>query len=156
MSCSAFQFSRAKEEVFYNFKESIRGSIRKPPNAMTWVHSLMALVKCGESDTGGVIRTWNAQATRSSQIVGEKSQSIKNVMELMPAAAYKSIMDLVAKIGWERSPWSDQALANKKIYPGFAPRGASKAWNERTKITRASMTLMVDHISHQASGGETQ
>eukprot|EP00959_Pyramimonas_sp_CCMP1952_P455240 9471258-Pyramimonas_sp.AAC.2 len=113
----------------------------------------MALVKCGESDSGGVIRTWNAQASRSSQIAGEKAQSIKNIMELMPPAAYHAIMDLVSKIGWERSPWSDQALANKKIYPGFAPRGASKAWNERTEITRASMALMVQHISHQASRG---
>ena len=142
--------------MFFNFKESIRGSIRKPPNAMTWVHSLMALVKCGETDPGGVIRIWNAQASRNSQIAGEKAQSIKNIMELMPPAAYTAIMDLVGKIGWEKSPWSDQALANKKIYPGFAPRGANKAWNERTKITRASMVLMVQHISHQASGGGTQ
>lgn len=154
VSCNAIAFSRATDEVFYNFKESIRGSIRKPPNAMTWVHSLMALVKCGENDPAGVIRTWNFQASRNSQITGEKAQSIKNIMELMPQDAYNSITDLVAKIGWERSPWSDMALGNKKIYPGFVPRGASKAWNERTKISRASMILMVDHISHQASGGE--
>lgn len=44
------------------------------------------------------------------------------------------------------SPWSEEALASKKIYPPYCMRVTSKGWNERLRVTKDSMTLMVQHV----------
>jgi hypothetical protein len=47
------EFASKREELFANFKLSHRGSIRKPPNVLTWVFALGKLQRNqAEADTG--------------------------------------------------------------------------------------------------------
>lgn len=43
--CLCMSYQTKRDELLANFKLSARGSIRKPPNAITWVHSLDVLAK---------------------------------------------------------------------------------------------------------------
>eukprot|EP00969_Alexandrium_andersonii_P075051 3310074-Alexandrium_andersonii.AAC.1 len=62
--------------MFANLKASNRGAIRKAANSITWVYGLMHLKEEGAiSDSGPVIRAWNAQAPKAQQIVGSRAQS---------------------------------------------------------------------------------
>lgn len=45
IQCLCMSYQTKRDELLANFKLSARGSIRKPPNAITWVHSLDVLAK---------------------------------------------------------------------------------------------------------------
>lgn len=56
-------------------------------------------------------------------------------------------MSHVSELGWDACVFSDDALANKRILPGFCFKHISdKAWSERGRVTPASMTVMVRHM----------
>jgi hypothetical protein len=140
-------FTSAREELFSNFRLSHRGAIRKPPNAITWVCCLERLQSDhGECDAAAVLRVWNTSAPKASQIVGVKAMAVKNVMTSMNGDTKLCIIQHVDECGWENSAWTEECLSSKKIFPPYAPRGSSKAWNERQKITEASCKLMVSHV----------
>ena len=141
------KYASAREEVFANFRLSHRGSIRKPPNAITWVYCLEQLQEDhGERDASAVLKIWNVTSPKQSQIVGGKAQAVKNVMMLMSKEAKKLITSHVAQHGWEACAWNEDTLSSKKLFPPYAPRGANKVWNDRQKITTAAVDLMVKHV----------
>jgi hypothetical protein len=81
-------FADKEAEIFENFKLSQRGEIRRAPNVITWVFTLMELGKKYQlTDIGAVLRKWNNMASKSAQLLGGKSQSVKNIMELLPQGA---------------------------------------------------------------------
>jgi len=100
------------------------------------------------TDVGALLRKWNNMASKSAQLLGGKSQSVKNIMELLPQGARQKIMDITLKYSWEQGPWHEDQLASKKIYPGHQPRGGPKSWNDRKRITKESCELMVDCINN--------
>ena len=44
-------FVSKRDEIFENFRLSARGSIRKPPNCLTWVSALLSLQNAGDKDS---------------------------------------------------------------------------------------------------------
>jgi hypothetical protein len=64
-------------------------------------------------------KEWNGQVAKGHQLVGVKSQAVKNVFELDDAAV-DALLAGVSDMGWERCWCSEDALASKKLYPGVA------------------------------------
>ena len=57
------------------------------------------------------------------------------------------ILAHVSEVGWDSSAFSDDALANKRILPGFVYKHISdKAWSDRGRVTPASMTVMIRKV----------
>lgn len=142
-------FQSKQDEVFANFKMSIRGSIRQKPNIITWVFAMVELAKRYKlTDSGAIVRAWNAMCSKGNALVGQKSQAVKNIMELLPEEGRNKVIRDVGEWSWENGPWSEDHFTSKKIFPGHVVRAASKAWNERRKVTKESCLLCLDHISH--------
>ena len=112
LHCCSLAFSTQRDMLFSNFKMSGRGSIRKPPNLIDWVHSLKQLaVRGGDRDTGNIIKTWNSQCTQNLQIVGRKSMSLKNLLESMPPEGLEVVTTTTSTWGWEDGPYTEDSLA---------------------------------------------
>ena len=121
---------------------SQRGSIRKAHDAVTWVGKLL-LLKGNGQDPSQVLKTYNNQASSSAQINGGKRVSVLALMSV-DDKSLQIILDCVSKLGFEQSPWPDDAWANKKIMPGYQPRLVSnEIWSKRLAITEESFLLMV-------------
>jgi len=105
-------------------------------------------IEYGESDPGNVIRLWNGMASKAHQLNAAKAQAVKNILG-MPLQPRTQLMDAVQDDGWEACPWTDDVLASKKIMVGYQPRGASKRWNERQKVSEAGLTLMITHVNSE-------
>ena len=135
-----------REQVFHRNKIDARGRIRKAPNVISWTLSHDKLRHAGDKDAGAIIRAWNNEASKQQQLVGGKAQALKNVLDLMPQEVFTEIVvRAVSEMGWENSPWSDDAFSNKRIYPGSTPvgRSSSAAWRTRLKVTDESMCIML-------------
>ena len=117
-----------REQIFHRNKIDARGSIRKAPNVITWALSLDKLRLAGDKDAGAIIKEWNNRASRQQQLVGGKAQALKNVLDMMPQEVFTEVVvRAVSEMGWEKSPWSDDAFSNKRIYPGAPLAGRSSS-----------------------------
>jgi len=148
--CHSIFVSVRRAEMFYNFRVSCRGSIRRPPNVLTWVHSLEMLLKeHGETDAASVVRLWNAQASENNQLVGSKSVAVRLVIG-MPESAKHELYSYVAAVSWDNCPWSEDSLGSKKLYPSdkSVGKGAKtpKGWPERLSVSEESLVLMIKHV----------
>ena len=141
-------WNNLRDQIFHRNKIDARGSIRKAPNVITWALSLHKLRLAGDNDAGAIIREWNNTASRQQQLGGGKAQALKNVLDMMPQEVFTEVVvRAVSEMGWEKSPWSDDAFSNKRIYPGApAPlgRSSSAAWRTRLKVTDKSMCIMLE------------
>ena len=151
----SLQFASPRDALFQNFKMAGRGSIRKPPNLIDWVHSLKQLAQtAGERDSGVIIKLWNGQCAAVLQIVGRKAMALKNLLDMMPPAGLELVTRMVSATGWEDGCWTEDALASKRIFPGYAFRcHDSKAWTARQTVTTTSCVLMIERILHDAHKG---
>ncbi len=140
------QFANARDEAFSNFKMSAQGAIRRPPNVVSWCVVLNRLRNHGETDVGNVVRLWNAQSTRGSQLTGGKAQSVKNLLDLCDQRTMDLILECVSRHGWEQCPFSDDCLSTKKVFPGVHWRASTRAWTERQTVTAQSTFNMFSHI----------
>ena len=121
-------WNNLRDQIFHRNKIESRGSIRKAPNVITWALSLDKLRQAGDKDAGVIIKAWNNKASRQQQLGGGKAQALKNVLDLMPQEVFTEIVvRAVSEMGWENSPWSDDAFSNKRIYPGAIPVGRSSS-----------------------------
>ena len=121
---------------------SQRGSIRKAHDAITWVGKLL-LLKGNGQDPSQIMKTYNSQASSSAQISGGKRVAVLALMSV-DAKSLQIVLDCVSTLGFEQSPWPDDAWANKKIMPGHQPRLLSnEIWSKRLAITEESFALMV-------------
>jgi len=87
-----------RDELFYTMKVAARGSIRRAPNALSWVEALHKMSR--HADPGDVIRGWNSQSGSSDQIKGNKAQAVKNVLEMDPQIR-GVLLSTVSEMGWE-------------------------------------------------------
>ena len=55
-----------RAQVFHRNKIDARGSIRKPPNVISWTISLRKLRAAGDKDAGDVIKAWNQEASKTA------------------------------------------------------------------------------------------
>lgn len=141
------KFSSALEETFSNFRISHRGAIRRPPSVLSWCIALGRLQKSGESDAASIVKTWNKDAPKSSQLVGGKALSVKNLLEKASDTILEMIILCNSRWGWEDSPFTDDCFSSKKIWAGSHWRNSTcKAWTARMVVSRASNALMFKHI----------
>ena len=73
---------------------------------------------------------------------GAMAQAVKNLIELMPEHGMVEIMNNVGTLGWENCPWSNDNLAEKKLFPPHQFRAASnnKKWRPYLIISMSVMT----------------
>ena len=135
-------FVTKKDQLVDNMKKSHRGGIRKQPNVLSWVAGLNKLT----DDDGEVVREWNAKSAKSNQLVGAKAQTIKYLITLTDKETLDILMKIVSLLGWDGSPFSEDALSSRKIYPGKHFRSACKAWTNRQEVTMESMNVMFQNI----------
>jgi hypothetical protein len=142
------EFSSQRAQIFSNFKLSHRGSIRKPPNTLTWVFALDKLQKeHGETDPSNVVSMWNSEVAKANQLLGSKASSVKNLLEFMPEDGRRELISHSNTHGWEQCAWTEDMLASKKLLPGQTPRTPNKKWNLRQTTCNESCTLMVKQIN---------
>ena len=145
--CNHKIHSSQRDEVFDNFQSSTRGSIRKPPHTFQWVSALQTLRMTDDGGVTTVIKAWNQNVSKASQLHGAKSVGVRNVLSLMPEQVYNILARHVSLHGWENSALSDDVLQSKRIYPGHVFRSsANKEWMWRGKITPESMCLSVQQV----------
>ena len=118
----------AQEEIFHNFRMSLRGSIRRPPNLLTWVGVLQALKQHGYEDSGEVIARFNGTVARQMQLQGSKAVAIGNLMTHFPADLLQLLTSHASKHGWESCALSDDNLSTKKVLPVFVFKSPHKTW----------------------------
>ena len=135
-----------KAEAMMNFKLSVRGSIRQAPNCMTWIIMLMNLKGYGITDASAVIKEWNDENPRSSALIGGKAQAVKLLLGKAPRGAIDFLSSHVSFHGWSRCAFSDDALASKKVYPGFTFKHQRPGWTDRCKVTECSMVLSLKQL----------
>lgn len=138
LNCFDTVFKNDMEAMFSNFQLSHRGAIRRPPNVISWCVALSKLQAKGE-DCATVIRAWNSQSTKSSQLTGQKAVGVKNLLELCDDRTRKLILDCVSKHGWENCPFSDDTFSIRKLFPGQHWRSSSPQWTQRLVVTNESM-----------------
>ena len=128
---------------------SQRGSIRKAHDAITWVGKLTALKQSGQ-DPSNVLKSYNAMASQTGQILGGKRVSVLALMAV-GKDALTVILDCVSQLGSDSSPWTDDAWSNKKVMPGYTPRfngSFNEAWSKRLIVSDESFLLMVQMQSN--------
>ena len=140
------QFATKRDELLENFKRSTRGSIRKPPNVMTWVLGLQQLRAKGDTDIATTVRHHNATSSKIGQLTGAKAQAVKNLLEQLPSTALTVLSDHVQSLGWESCAFSDDCLSSKKYLPGHQFRRGTGLWIARGKVTKESCELTLRHI----------
>lgn len=144
--CYQLDIPNVRDELLCNFKRSCRGAIRQPPNLIQWILGLTNLNKHGVHDTATTIAAWNAQCSKVDALVGGKYAACKLVMEKMPRAAFEMLASCVSRLGWNASPFSEDALNNRRIYPGHCFRYAKDGWKGKLCVTDTSMQAMMEHI----------
>ena len=146
--CHPMKCASKVDEAMLNNKLSTRGSIRKSNNIIQTVIMVINLGAYGLSDIGHFVRKWNGQSGKTDAIVGKRATSLKLLFESAPRHVLNSILDFVQTCGWDCCCWSDDNLANKKIYPKHQFPSKSKTWTPRVKTTEESMALMVKRAQH--------
>ena len=145
-SCQAIYVHHIKhvslqDEVFYNFRVSLRGAIRRPPNLLTWVGTLSQLKQKGYEDSAAVISRFNSGVAKNFQLVGSKATAIGNLMTLFPADLLALLQNHVSKYGWDSCVLSDDNLSTKKILPNFVHKSPRKSWKKFAAMSVTSTTL---------------
>ena len=130
-----------QEEVFHNFKLSLRGSIRRPPNLLTWVGALSQLKLKGYEDSAGVIARFNSTVGSSFQLAGAKAAAVGNLMSHFPPLLLDLLQAHVSKFGWDSCVLSDDSLSSKKILPLFVHKSPHKAWKKFCAMSTSATTL---------------
>ena len=81
----AVHHSNARLELFSNFNASLKASMKKAPNLLTWIRTLENLAELGDSDGSDVVREWNKTAADSAKLKGSKANALKYLMDYMPS-----------------------------------------------------------------------
>ena len=56
-------------------------------------------------------------ATKQHQFTGKRAVALKLLLDCAPRKALDSILEHVGSLGWGGCVWTEEALANKKVYP---------------------------------------
>ena len=135
-----------RHQALLNISLSQKGSIRKSYNCNTWCKTLRSLQQRGDTDAAETIRIHNNGVSKQFQLVGAKAQSVKCVFDLMTPEVWDIFDQIVSVTGWLKSPFTDEGLGIKRIYPGAITRCSCKTWTARLRTTAESMKLMFLHI----------
>ena len=118
-----------------------RGAIRKPLGVFSWV----ALIrKLGTNiNAKELLAKWNEQyATRDFKLVGNKRMAIFNLLDA-PTEGVGAILDQIARLGIEHAAANEEAMADKKLFPGHTWKQFQLTnWTKMLKVTPESFNLM--------------
>ena len=95
--------------AFENAKLSIRGSIRKAPNVITWMGMLRKLTQSGAHNAQALIKQWNDQASKDHKLTGAKMTSLVQLLSLSEVCM-DALEQFIGMFGWESSPFSEHSL----------------------------------------------
>ena len=138
------EHSSKLQEVLYNFKISIRGSLRNGPSIVTWVPTLQSLRAVGENDVAAIIKKHNTAIPKNGQLLGPKAVAVRNLLDVFPVRAWNVVEAHVQELGWQQCCFSDDCLSSRKVLPGYTWRySASGLWKEWNKMTDEASLLMV-------------
>ena len=129
-------------EAMANMKISSRGDIRKANNVIECVFIMNELSTQGLEDKGAFTRTWNKQASKDYKILGKKAVALKLLCSL-EQALLDQVLTHVGALGWIDCLWSEDNLAEKRMYPDYQFPGKNKKWAPRVKTSKDSMALMI-------------
>lgn len=76
---------------------------------------------------------------RSAWLIGRlsfpgKQLAVKTILTNMPEACFEAVVRFVSEVTWEGSPWSDDSLSNKRIYPGYVYKHSKPGWSDFTEF----------------------
>lgn len=111
---------------------------------MTWVQTLQTLRSFGESDAQNIIKRFNQEPPKESQLLAQKARAVRNLLDVFPPQALQLVKDHVQQFGWSNCCFSDDCLSSKKLLPQFNWRHGSKGkWPEWSKVSEQSCQLML-------------
>eukprot|EP00959_Pyramimonas_sp_CCMP1952_P088361 1848453-Pyramimonas_sp.AAC.1 len=129
-----------------NAKLAQRGRIRRANNVVTWAGIVLDLKGHGMTDPSTLVRAWNEKtANKDSHINGQKRTALLALLSLHPEAL-DILFAIVAEHGWEHCPFTEDFLASPKFKKDWYFRGASKAWQYRTKVTPAAQLMLMENL----------
>ena len=126
-----------------NAKLSARGDIRQAHDLSTWLSKLQVLKLKGLSPTE-VLRRWNDSCTKTAQIVGGKRSAILQLLDL-PTASMELLLAHSSHFG-EATAFANETFANKRLSPGYCPRGVDKSWQKRLTVTHEGWRLFIQFV----------
>ena len=91
-----------------------------------------------------VLRRWNEAATRESALQGQQRTAILQLLEL-PQESVLLLLEHSSNFG-EDTAFAHDAFANKRLSPGFSPRGIAKPWQKRLTVTVDGFNLFIQHV----------
>ena len=81
------------------------------------------LIKLKESsittDAGSIIKMYNEKSSAKATLSGGKRLAVLNLLEQLPAEAQLMLLDDLSTSGFNNTPFTDDAWANKKMFPGY-------------------------------------
>ena len=127
-----------------NAKLSARGDIRKAHDTSTWLSKLNLLKQKGLSPTE-IIKRWNETATRDSSLLGAKRTALLQLLDL-PDESVQLLLRHSSHFGPEATAFSNETFANKRLSPGYVPRGLDKTWQKRLAISHDGFRLFLKYV----------
>ncbi|CAK9020813.1 Uncharacterized protein SCF082_LOCUS15069 [Durusdinium trenchii] len=146
--CHHVVHASVQDEVFQNFKLSLMGSIRKPPNLLTWILTLASLKQHGYEDSAAVIQRFNSTVGKSSQLLAAKATAVGNLMTHFPESLLCLMQAHVSKYGWEGCALSDDGLSTKKILPIHVHKAPTKGWKKYASMSVQATELVFRKLFH--------
>ncbi|CAK0804884.1 unnamed protein product [Prorocentrum cordatum] len=134
------------EDALMNMKMSVRGSIRTANNVLQVAVIVANLQKAGARSISTFVSKHHARSGQSSKITGKRAASLRLLFESLPRAPLESILAHAEELTWEGCMWSDDNLANRKLYPGFAFPAKNKTWAPMLRTTDASTQLCIERL----------
>ncbi|CAK9019083.1 Uncharacterized protein SCF082_LOCUS14370 [Durusdinium trenchii] len=136
--------------AFTNAKLSARGSIRRSHDVATWLSKMSMLCERGlKADSA--IKSWNSEATRESQLVGQKRVALLALLNA-PNGTKELLLQHASFFG-SSSAYSEECFSAKNLFPGSQPRSVlDKAWRARLTVTDPGFLLFsqyTDACHHQ-------
>ena len=139
--CTRPKVMNIKEEMFYNFKLSVRGAIRQAPSVITWCEVLLNMKGNGYTDSVSLIKEWNDGASTSSKLGGGKVFAVRKVLTSMPSSALNLVCSHMSEMGWLECAFTDDAFSNKCLYPGHVYKHGRPGWKDLCKVSERSMEV---------------
>ncbi len=132
--------------AIFNAQLSQRGAIRKAHCTLTWLGKLALLQKQG-LNAEQVIKAWNASATQSGALQGQKRVAVLALLQ-MPSNCQEVLLQHLSEFG-DKTAFTEDAFANKKLQIGAKSRSGSKVWNDRLAVSKTGLKLMIDYVHMQ-------
>lgn len=132
-----------------NANLSSRGSIRAAHDVITWTSKLLMLEANNSGEGKTVLDRFNGQATGRAQVTGNRRVSALNLLAPACHAGVTRMLELLGEVGPEGVFWLEDAWANKRVLPGYCPRGLTSTWNEVLRVSAESFELMVKMLNRQ-------